>query len=331
MLSLKGVIDNNNGHEEDVLELKQNLQQLGYYKTPKYGMTGYTDNETFEGVKRFQKDNNLTVDGVLKPGGETESKLNEHLSRRKSFDSPQTAPSAATGTENDDSINRLHEKYKNTLVRRNLLTMPKPQEKTRNADKLDEVIKRNRASIYDHEGCTSYPYLDTKGNITAGCGVNIDKWEDFSKQLWNKKSDRKAIEEDYKRLKQLKAEMSPANGGKGYNMKASYYKDKTDLQMENLHQVYAAKAREIMETNLKYLKSRGVDFFELPEEVQNAHFDMAYNLGPTKLKNEWKFYHNALVEHKYDEMANRSGRGGVQPERNRYVHDLLMKAHNNRK
>ena len=55
MLSLKDVIDNNNGNEEDVLKLKQNLQQLGYYKTPKYGMTGYTDDETFEGIKKFQK------------------------------------------------------------------------------------------------------------------------------------------------------------------------------------------------------------------------------------------------------------------------------------
>lgn len=122
MLSLKGVIDNNNGHEEDVLELKQGLQQLGYYKTPKYGMTGYTDDETFEGVKRFQKDNDLTVDGVLKPGGETESKLNEHLNRRKTFEAPRTAASASAA-ESDDSMNRLHEKYKDTLVRRNLLTM----------------------------------------------------------------------------------------------------------------------------------------------------------------------------------------------------------------
>lgn len=82
--TLKDVINSNNGDEEDVLNLKQNLQDLGYYKTPHYGMTGYTDEETFNGIKRFQKDHGLVADGVLKPGGETETALNERLKARES-------------------------------------------------------------------------------------------------------------------------------------------------------------------------------------------------------------------------------------------------------
>ena len=87
-----------------------------------------------------------------------------------------------------------------------------------------------------------------------------------------------------------------------------------------------------MEPHIQYLNAQGIDFFSLPEEVQNAHFDMVYNLGPSKFRKEnWKEYYDALEYRKYDEMARESHRRGIDPKRNQYVHDLLMKAHNNRK
>lgn len=59
---------------------------------------------------------------------------------------------------------------------------------------------------------------------------------------------------------------------------------------------------------------------------------MVYNLGPSKFKKEkWGKYYEALENRKYDEMAIQSHRRGIGTERNQYVHDLLMKAHNNRK
>lgn len=39
-------------------------------------MTKFTDGGMFEGIKAFQKDNKLKVDGIMKPQGETESKIN---------------------------------------------------------------------------------------------------------------------------------------------------------------------------------------------------------------------------------------------------------------
>jgi len=66
---------------EDVLGVKKRLNSLGFYPIPKYGMTPWTDEGLFEGLKNFQKANGLTVDGFMKPGGPTERKLNRVLGR----------------------------------------------------------------------------------------------------------------------------------------------------------------------------------------------------------------------------------------------------------
>lgn len=46
-------------------------------------MTKFSDNGMFEGIKSFQKDNKLKVDGIMKPQGETESKINNVLNNAR--------------------------------------------------------------------------------------------------------------------------------------------------------------------------------------------------------------------------------------------------------
>ncbi|MDA0998048.1 MAG: peptidoglycan-binding protein, partial [Proteobacteria bacterium] len=53
--------------EDDTVAAKQAFGQLGYYQTPSYGLTPYPDQGLFDGIKKFQKDNDLTVDGVMQP------------------------------------------------------------------------------------------------------------------------------------------------------------------------------------------------------------------------------------------------------------------------
>ena len=55
----------------DTMRAKKALKNLGYYETPDYGMTEYPDTPLFDGVIRFQRDNHLTTDGVMMPGGPT--------------------------------------------------------------------------------------------------------------------------------------------------------------------------------------------------------------------------------------------------------------------
>jgi hypothetical protein len=66
----------------DVVHTKLRLQSRGYYDEPKYGVTEYPDTPLFEGIRRFQKDNGLQIDGLMRPGGPTETRLAGNLDIR---------------------------------------------------------------------------------------------------------------------------------------------------------------------------------------------------------------------------------------------------------
>ena len=67
---------------DDVLKTKQALQKIGYYEEPDYGMTPYSDERMFDGIKKFQKDKGLCVDGVMFPGYETEGALADSVQKK---------------------------------------------------------------------------------------------------------------------------------------------------------------------------------------------------------------------------------------------------------
>lgn len=62
--------------EGDVKNTKSILRDLGFYPNDK-PIEGFTDNELFDGIKDFQKIAGVKVDGVMRPKGETESRINQ--------------------------------------------------------------------------------------------------------------------------------------------------------------------------------------------------------------------------------------------------------------
>lgn len=82
LFDVKEPVSSSYSSEEDTVKVKNNLQKLGYYETPSYGMTPYADDPMFEGIKKLQKDHGLTVDGRITPGDETAAKISEKLSKQ---------------------------------------------------------------------------------------------------------------------------------------------------------------------------------------------------------------------------------------------------------
>lgn len=75
-LFLKRPIDaNSRADPNDVVVVKRSLERLGYYQQPKWGLQDFTDGQMFEGIKAFQRDHGLRVDGIMRPGGETATAL----------------------------------------------------------------------------------------------------------------------------------------------------------------------------------------------------------------------------------------------------------------
>lgn len=82
MFDLNETVSRNNKAElEDTANVKTALTALGYYDDTETGLSPYTDDQLFQSVQFFQKDNDLKVDGVLNPKGPTEQKIKEKLKK----------------------------------------------------------------------------------------------------------------------------------------------------------------------------------------------------------------------------------------------------------
>jgi len=66
---------------DDVLNAKHTFNRLGYYEVPSYWLTSYPDQPLFDGIRAYQRGNNLDVDGFMTPGGETEQSVNKSLAK----------------------------------------------------------------------------------------------------------------------------------------------------------------------------------------------------------------------------------------------------------
>ncbi len=66
---------------DDVVQSKRGLNALGYYPEPEEDddFSEITDDQLFDSILSFQKDNKLEADAVMKPNGPTVRKINNEL------------------------------------------------------------------------------------------------------------------------------------------------------------------------------------------------------------------------------------------------------------
>lgn len=67
--------------DDDILNTKKALLSIGHYKMGDGGLTPKPDNGLYDGLKKFQSQNNLKVDGIMKPGGPTAGALGSILGK----------------------------------------------------------------------------------------------------------------------------------------------------------------------------------------------------------------------------------------------------------
>lgn len=78
--------NNRENDQDDIINIKHNFSAQGFYRPPV--RNGYIDRELDEAITTFQQDNDLKIDGVMKPGGETEATLISKI-----LEIPQIPPS----------------------------------------------------------------------------------------------------------------------------------------------------------------------------------------------------------------------------------------------
>lgn len=87
LLGLASTISSSHNTEpDDIIKTKNALAQTGHYEVSSFGTTPYPDSPMIDGMKNFQKDNGLKVDGVMRPGGPTETALGKQTGSNSSID-----------------------------------------------------------------------------------------------------------------------------------------------------------------------------------------------------------------------------------------------------
>jgi peptidoglycan hydrolase-like protein with peptidoglycan-binding domain len=112
---------------DDTLGTKKALRTLGHFQTPSYGLTEYPDQAMIDGLKSFQRANDLRVDGVMHPDGPTHRKLTLALTQ------PRSEPAAP-------SNQATYERSLAPAHRRRPLTLKQPVKASASVD-LDDVLK----------------------------------------------------------------------------------------------------------------------------------------------------------------------------------------------
>lgn len=177
-----------NTQPDDVLKTKTALAQTGHYQVPDFGITDIPDMGMIDGLKGFQQDNGLKVDGVMKPGGPTETKLGETLANQGTGNmdlleqakpkKPKIDP--LTGVE-EIKMPKLKKPKKTAWFQSPKVQPVEDETHSANTRTMDGLLK------YSVNGSLPYLYADS---IKNGGDKAINEYANFMQQLNDRKSDR---------------------------------------------------------------------------------------------------------------------------------------------
>lgn len=172
-----------------------------------------------------------------------------------------------------------------------------------------------RQYLNTFEGRCPYPYLDGEANITVGVGCLLDSFEAFCALGWLASGDQVAM--DWRALT-----ASSVRAGQP----ATSYAALTKIRLPNyeIDKLLDARIAEMESGLIKAIA--GVEAF--PQNVKQACCDMAFNMGPGRLKMQFFGpgcrFGPAVYAGDWQTAAKESARRGIQPARNQYVVDLFM-------
>ena len=193
-----------------------------------------------------------------------------------------------------------------------------------NAKVKAQVVKNTEK----FEGRVPHLYLDTVGKVTVGIGHLIPNKSTLVKVPMYKKGKSNSL---------VLATLIEKNAEYDAIIKqprgklASYYKPYSNLVMKD-HDIVTQKEKHISsfysELARYYNAKNGfaTHFDAMPSEVQQALLDMVFNLGITRLKNQYVNMNTHIKNEKWGDAALQSNRLGIQAARNIHVKRLFLAA-----
>jgi GH24 family phage-related lysozyme (muramidase) len=175
-----------------------------------------------------------------------------------------------------------------------------------------------KRKVTEFEGRKAHMYVDGRRNVTVGVGRMLPTSSDAARLPFIRRDDKRRaaraeIEQEFDAIRTMSGD-------------ASKIETATRLRLEERD--IDRMLDDDIERTLDALKrwETGKNFDELPEEVQLALLDMAFNLGPGKLKIQYRKLKEAIATEDWSRAAEECGRRGPQPARNAWTRDMFQRA-----
>ncbi len=313
-LKLNESVSSSYSSPQDTAKVKFGLNQTGYFDDEP---TTIPNQKMVEGIKNFQKDNGLNVDGYMKPQGETITALNNKL---KDFYANKKYESGTEKGEKEFIRWQLRENKKEKQE----MTKPKvtiePSSLTPKQTKLSEqnLLARAREHLREEENDLHHIYLDTKGKKTVGVGTNVDDRKKFISIDWQK-DNRPATEQEKIEAFEI---FEGAKNRKEYGQKygANWYKNKSALRISK--ETSDKLLNEHLNNDLINLRRTFAEFDSFPEELQDVLLDIHYNVGNVSAEN-WPKLHRGIKSRNLKAILKNVHRKDVAESRNLWAEDKI--------
>lgn len=199
---------------------------------------------------------------------------------------------------------------------------------------LDVSPKAQCEKLAESEGKYSYMYLDTVNKVTVGIGNQLPDADAAVELPFMIEEDGKIraatdqeIRDGFNGLPVQPAGCdSETKEGRAKCRSAKYYEPFNKLRLEV--SVVESLCRTRVETDfIAGLRGLFKDYDTFPSRVKAAMLDIVYNVGVGGFSAaEWPSFHRAVAARDWQWAADESKRGQVQPERNKFVKELLEEA-----
>ncbi len=187
------------------------------------------------------------------------------------------------------------------------------------------LMNETAIDIQEFENTIPHPYLDTKGFITTGAGMNVDKWKKFNRINWLVNG-RPATEQEkrngFERFEYLK---NPNNfGGRqqyGQQIAAKRFKNESNLEINN------DEINRLMKTHLRqdlqHTRNQFPDFAQFSRPLQKVLLDIQYNTGKLTKEN-WPRLYDAIGRKSITDIAEEIHRKDISNKRNDWARDQIL-------
>ncbi len=183
---------------------------------------------------------------------------------------------------------------------------------------------RVKERLRRHEGWVNHMYLDTKGNVTVGVGFLLPR-PDVGFYSWRHKKTKRTVPPPDAKAEWDYVSLLPH----GQHIKAQEFDEETEFELSNATIGFALtkkllRLRDQLNENFQKVD---ISFDQLPGSVQEAMFDMGWNLGAGFIKGDWPKLRAALTARNWEAAAEESHRASPIPEtRNTEIYDLIKSA-----